>query len=279
MSSPPNSQDSEESAQVPQSLPDNNAEGNQYRGQKASWALDGMIESGRWPHSLPPWCFNAVGLGTGDRASRIAMLKKGHRGIAWHKTMRQWARRGQAGWPIAWQPGWRQPGRVVIIWDVSGSMEPYIPLYLPWVYQWATMRGAGVFAFGTRIIDFTNQMSLPYVQVPGVLAKRLDVFGTGTSIGENLLQFLNDWGDRWLSPSTTVIVISDGWDVGSPEVLGQAMARLRQRIRRLVWIHPLMATPGFAPKTRALKVALRYVDAMFPGEDAMALVRLKDRLQ
>jgi uncharacterized protein with von Willebrand factor type A (vWA) domain len=157
-------------------------------------------------------------------------------------------------------------------------MEPYIPLYLPWVYQWVRVRGAGVFAFGTRIIDFTAQMSLPFFQVSDVLAKRLDVFGTGTSIGENLLQFLTDWGDRWLSSSTTVIVISDGWDVGSPEVLGHGMSRLRQRIRRLFWVHPLMATPGFEPKTRALKVASRYVDAMFPGEDAMALVRLKERL-
>ena len=279
MSSPPNNQDSEESALVSEPWPDNNADGDQYRGQKASWTLDGMTESGRWPRSVPSWCFNAVGGGTGDRASRIAMLKKGHRGIAWSKTIRGWTHRGQTGWPLEWRPVWRQPGRVVILWDVSGSMEPYIPLYLPWVYQWASVRGAGIFAFGTRINDFTDQMSLPFFQVAGILAKRLDVFGTGTSIGENLLLFLTDWGDRWLSSSTTVIVVSDGWDVGSPEILGQAMVRLRQRIRRLFWIHPLMATPGFEPKTRALKVALRYVDAMFPGEDAMALMRLKERLQ
>ncbi len=153
-----------------------------------------------------------------------------------------------------------------------------MPLYLPWVYQWVKDRNAGVFAFGTRVVDLTENMHKPFSQVIKTLRK-LDAFGAGTTIGDAILSFDTQWGNRWLSSSTTVVMISDGWDVGSPDVLGWSLARLRQRIRRMVWIHPLMATPGFQPKTRALRVALRYVDAMFAGGDGMALLRLRERLQ
>ncbi|MHB1955646.1 MAG: VWA domain-containing protein [Sulfobacillus sp.] len=227
---------------------------------------------------MPVWSLIGIPPGSGDRASRTAALKRGQRTVDWSKTIRRWSRRGQSGWPVLWRPYWKQPGKVVILWDVSGSMEPYVPLYLPWAYQWVKDRNAGVFAFGTRVVDLTENMHKPFSQVIKTLRK-LDAFGAGTTIGDAILSFDTQWGNRWLSSSTTVVMISDGWDVGSPDVLGWSLARLRQRIRRMVWIHPLMATPGFQPKTRALRVALRYVDDMFAGGDGMALLRLRERLQ
>ena len=80
-----------------------------------------------------------------------------------------------------------------------------------------------------------------------------------------------------MTGSSLIIIISDGWDVGPSEKLETALRQMRQRVGRLVWINPLMATRGFEVKTRSLKIVARYADLMVSGHNPQALMELVDR--
>ncbi len=248
-------------------------------GRRASLATVGRAQAQGWPVRIPAW---AHGIGRPEdplRRSRIPVLKAGRHSLDWPKTRSSWARHGEPWWPLYWRPYFRRPGRVVVLWDVSGSMATYVPLYLPWLYRWAQSPDVGIFAFGTRIAEVTGRFQdRPFAEVAGALAS-VDVFGAGTAIGEAVAMWQHQWGPRWLSASTSVLIVSDGWDVGAPELLAASLSRLRPRVYHLAWIHPLMATPGFEPKTRALRVATRFIDKMVPGGTPQALLELSQRLR
>lgn len=258
--------------------PDPGSEAPERIGRRASQSLMGRPDRKGWPEVLPTWTHGLEPPGGTLRRSRVRILTEGRHGLDWPKTRSSWARRGESGWPLHWRPYFRRPGRTVVLWDVSGSMAHYVPLYLPWLYRWANTPDVAIFAFGTRVAAVTDRFQhRPFADVAGALAS-VDVFGAGTAIGEAITTWQETWGTRWLSSSTSVLIVSDGWDVGSPDLLATALASLRSRCRRLAWIHPLMATPGFEPKTRALKVAARFIDLMVPGGSPGALLELPRRL-
>lgn len=209
----------------------------------------------------------------------MPLLTQGRHAPDWAKIRKDFARRGEASWPIPWRPNYRRPGRVVVLWDVSGSMAGYVPLYLPWLYRWAEATDVSIFAFGTRVVEVTRYLQQRSIADAARQLATVDVFGAGTAIGQALALWQQQWGARCLSPSTIVLIVSDGWDIGAPELLASALATLRPQIRRLIWVHPLMATPGFEPKTRALKVATRFIDRMVPGGTGKALLELPLRLR
>lgn len=248
-------------------------------GRRASQSRIGHPEVKGWPHALPSWAHSIRSPAGTLRRSRIPVLAEGRHTLDWSKTLRAWARHGESGWPVYWRPYFRRPGRTVVLWDVSGSMSHYVPLYLPWLYQWAKTPEVGIFAFGTRVVDVTARFQhRPFADVAEALSS-VDVFGAGTAIGDAIGIWQHTWGQRWLSSSTSVLIVSDGWDVGAPDLLATSLSALRSRARRMAWIHPLMATPGFEPKTRALKVAVRFIDLMVPGGTPNALLELPLRLR
>lgn len=194
--------------------------------------------------------------------------------------MRRWARLGTIDFDVRFVPRWRRPGRLVVLWDVSGSMGGYVELYCPWIYRLVHLYpGVGVFPFGTGWHDVTRTMHRSYREALWQMRQEAVGFGSGTTIGAAFQDWLRHAGRRWLTPSTTVVIISDGWDVGDPDMLRQVMAAFRQRAARLIWINPLMATPGFEAKTRALKVAQGYLDAMVSGHDPTSLIHFTGYLQ
>ena len=92
----------------------------------------------------------------------------------------------------------------------------------------------------------------------------------GTRIGAALRRFVDDY-PRFVDRRTVVLVLSDGWDVGDPAVLGEAMRVLRKRAGRIIWLNPLMAAADFSPDTRGMQAALPYVDVLAPGHSLEAL--------
>ncbi len=159
-------------------------------------------------------------------------------------------------------------------------MQEYVGLYAPWIYRLAVLYPrVGVFPFGVTWQDATRVMRGSFAEAWQRVDDQSGIWGAGTAIGAALGSWNVARGGHWLSGSTLVIIISDGWDVGRPEQLEEALRAIRGRAGRLVWINPLMATPGFSPKTRALRVANKFADLMASGHNPAALLQLVQRWQ
>jgi uncharacterized protein with von Willebrand factor type A (vWA) domain len=173
----------------------------------------------------------------------------------------------------------RRPGRRhrrwVVLCDVSNSMGPYSLGLLAFLHALARLRPATeVFAFGTRLSRLTPWLRrAPAEDLPAIPAAAQD-FGGGTRLGSCLEAFRKEWGRRGLAHGALVVVISDGLDLGEVEVVEAEMRWLRRTARRLAWVNPLRASPGYQPLARAMAAALRYVDAFASGHDPASLMEL-----
>jgi uncharacterized protein len=166
-----------------------------------------------------------------------------------------------------------RPRRIVLLCDVSGSMEPYARAFLRFLHT-AVVAGTRVeaFAIGTRVTRLTRELSSrdPDEALRNAAGRVTDWSG-GTRLGEGLRTFNDRWGIRGLARGAVVVVLSDGWDRGDPDLLGREMARLQRVAHRLVWVNPLKATDDYAPLARGMAAALPYVDEFVTGHSVAAL--------
>ncbi len=157
--------------------------------------------------------------------------------------------------------------RLLVVWDVSGSMEEHHEEHFGLVYALQRVnRNTRVFAFGTRLHEVTAYIrAQPY---RGALARMESLFtswGGGTRIGESLAA-VNEATSSWVDRHTVVVILSDGWDVGNLGLLRREMARLARRARFVVWLNPNAAVPDFRPEVAGMKTALPYVDLLLSTE-------------
>ena len=186
---------------------------------------------------------------------------------------------GEVVRPAATQPG-RRPRRLVVLVDVSGSMEPYARALTRFAHAAVAGRRRGqveVFALGTRVTRITRELAthdpdLALRQAGGAVAD----WAGGTRLGDGLRRFNDRWGVRGLARGAVVVILSDGWDRGDPEVLGAELARLRRVAHRLVWVNPLKASPGYAPLARGMAAALPHVDEFVEGHSVASLEALAE---
>jgi len=181
---------------------------------------------------------------------------------------------GEIGRPATTSRGTR-PRRVVLLLDVSGSMAPYARALARFGHAAVAGRRRGqveVFALGTRLTRITRELAThdPDQALERAAAAVADWDG-GTRLGEGLRGFNDAWGVRGLARGAVVVVLSDGWDRGDPDVLGTEVARLRRVTHRLVWVNPLKATDGYAPVARGMAAALPHVDEFVEGHSINAL--------
>jgi uncharacterized protein len=142
-----------------------------------------------------------------------------------------------------------QRRRIVLLLDVSGSMEPYARAFVRFLHAAVVGRTrVEAFAVGTRLTRITRELRSrdPDAAVRAA-ARRVADWSGGTRLGEGLREFNEQWGIRGMARGAVVVVLSDGWDRGSPELLGEQMARLARVAYKVVWVNPLKATPGYAP--------------------------------
>jgi uncharacterized protein with von Willebrand factor type A (vWA) domain len=175
------------------------------------------------------------------------------------------------------EPGER-PRRLILLCDVSGSMESYSRALLRFLHAAVVGRGrVEAFALGTRLTRLTRDLSTrdPDAALTAAARRVVDWSG-GTRLGEGLRQFNDEWGVRGLARGAVVVILSDGWDRGDPELLGEQMARLHRVTRRIIWVNPLKASPGFAPLARGMAAALPYVDEFVEGHSLASLEELVD---
>ncbi len=165
----------------------------------------------------------------------------------------------------------RRPRRVVMLCDVSQSMQAQATAYLHLMRALALGSGAETFAFATRLTRLTPVLThrSAEVAIDAASAKVDDRFG-GTRIATNLQALLaSHHGGRLRG--AIVIVGSDGWDSDPPARLAAAMARVRRRAYRVIWVNPRAGAPGFEPRVATMAAALPYCDALLPGDTFRSL--------
>lgn len=192
------------------------------------------------------------------------------------RTVRAMLRRG--GEPIRLERHVRRvrPRRVVLVVDVSGSMQPYADPLLRFAHATARRRpGTEVFTLGTRLTRVTREIAGrdPSAALIAV-ADAVPDWSGGTRLGELLKAFLDRWGQRGVARGAVVIIASDGWERGDATLLGEQMARLHRLAHRVVWANPHRGQPGYAPMTAGMLAALPHVDAFVDGHSVAALERL-----
>lgn len=168
---------------------------------------------------------------------------------------------------------------VIVIADVSGSMEQYAEMLLYFTHAARDRFGRlEAFVFSTRLTRITRELARrkPADAIASV-ADHVHDWSGGTQIGQSLHTFNRDWSRRVCRGAPVAIVISDGWDRGEPGLLATEMDRLHRTVYRTVWLNPLAGREGFAPETRGMQAALPYVDDFLAAgnlRDLRTLVRL-----
>ncbi|MGH9131570.1 MAG: vWA domain-containing protein [Acidimicrobiales bacterium] len=211
---------------------------------------------------------------------RVATRRRGNRPDL-RRTVRHAIRAG--GEPVrrAWTEPGERPRRVVLLCDVSGSMEPYARALVRFCHV-AVAGGTRVEAFtlGTRLTRVTRELSQhdPDLALDRA-ARRVGDWSGGTRLGEGVGTFNDTWGVRGMARGAIVVILSDGWDRGDPLALATEMARLHRVAHRVVWVNPLKASPGYAPLARGMAAALPYVDDLVEGHSLGSLESLAEVIE
>jgi uncharacterized protein with von Willebrand factor type A (vWA) domain len=168
------------------------------------------------------------------------------------------------------------PRKLVLILDVSGSMEAYARALLLYLHA---ARGSGrsveTFAFGTRLTRLTPELGARNPDAAfAAAAARVQDWSGGTRIGESLKAYNDEWGRRALTRGAVVVILSDGCERGDPGLVGGEMARLARQAFAVVWVNPLKGGEGYEPLAGGMRAALPYVDRFLPGHDVASLEAL-----
>lgn len=169
---------------------------------------------------------------------------------------------------------------LVVLADISGSMELYTRIVLQFLHALSRQHGATeVFVFGTRLTRITPQLALRDLDAAlDRAACEIADYAGGTRIGACFAAFARTYARRVVRRGAVVLVISDGLDTGPPDVLAREVRRLQSRSHRLVWLNPLLAAPGYQPLAAGMAAALPFVDDFLPVRDLRSLESLARHL-
>lgn len=185
---------------------------------------------------------------------------------------------GTGGDPLDWV--WRRrrthPRSIVAICDISGSMEQHSRFALRFIHALARVDvRTEAFVFGTRLTRITTQLRhRDPDQALRKVAASVDDWAGGTQIGQALHVFNRQWARRVLRSSAIVVIVSDGWDRGSPRMVADEMDLLRRRCHRLIWLNPLAGTSGYEPRTAGMAAAYPFIDDFLPIANIESLEEL-----
>ncbi|MSW46086.1 MAG: VWA domain-containing protein [Actinobacteria bacterium] len=167
----------------------------------------------------------------------------------------------------------RRPRRIVLLADISGSMELYSRVLLQFAHV-AVTSGSPVEAFtiGTRLTRITRELTIHDAdRALDRAASAVPDWSGGTRLGLGLRRFNDEWGVRGMARGAIIVILSDGWDRGEPAELAAEMQRLRLVAHRIVWVNPLKASAGYEPITRGMAAALPFIDDFIEGHSLDSL--------
>ncbi len=214
------------------------------------------------------------------RLSRRERARLKGRRIDLRRTIRHNVEHGGVPIELMWRKRKHKPLRLVVLLDASGSMSLYTAVFVHFIHGVLDhFREAEAFLFHTRLVHVSAAMR---EKDPARALDRLSLLaqgvGGGTRIGESLATF-NRWHARSVIHSRTcLMIISDGYDTGTPEVVAGEMRNLARRCKRIVWLNPMMGWEGYAPSARGMQAALPFVDLFAPAHNLKSLAALEPYL-
>jgi hypothetical protein len=215
-----------------------------------------------------------------ERRTRRRQPGKGEM-LDFRRTLRRSLRAGGEIFNWAYrEPKWK-PRPLVVIADISGSMERYTRVLLHFIYgmKAALSQPVEAFVFSTRLTRITRPLQIRDLDLAlKNVGELVHDWAGGTRIGESLKYFNFVWGRRVLGRGAVVLIISDGWDRGDVELLNREMARLKRNCHRIIWLNPLLGAADYEPLTRGIQAALPYIDNFLPVHNLASLEDLANRL-
>jgi uncharacterized protein with von Willebrand factor type A (vWA) domain len=207
---------------------------------------------------------------------RTRRLRPGARGrVELRRTLRHAGRQGGDPPRLARAQPRRKRRPIVILCDVSGSMDRYSRQLLVFAHAISRRERVETFAFSTHLTRITHLLRRGDIGAAlDHVAEQVHDIGGGTRIAAALHEFHRLYARRVLGHGAVVMLISDGWDRGDPGELGREMLRLRRSCHRLIWLNPLLGGPGYSPETRGMAAALPHCDDFLAAHSAEALDEL-----
>jgi uncharacterized protein with von Willebrand factor type A (vWA) domain len=140
-------------------------------------------------------------------------------------------------------------------------------------------RRVEAFTIGTRLTRVTHELSNKDLDTAlHLTSQSITDWSGGTRLGETIEEFLNQWGQRGMARSATMVILSDGWDRGESHVMTEQMARLKRITHNIIWINPLKVSPGYEPLAQGMAAALPYIDEFIEGHSLESLTELAELL-
>ncbi|MCL5075106.1 MAG: VWA domain-containing protein [Chloroflexi bacterium] len=171
--------------------------------------------------------------------------------------------------------------KIVLVCDVSGSMDAYSHFLIQFVYGLQNhLRGVETFVLSTRLTRITHLLrGRPLRDALELIAKTVQDWSGGTKIGDCLRELNHSSAAGQLGKRTIVLIVSDGWDTGDMDLLADEMRRLQKRVHKVIWLNPLLGSPGYKPICKGMKAALPYVDYFLPLHNLASLLALARTLK
>lgn len=216
-----------------------------------------------------------ITLAVPSRRSRRRRSRPGGRRIHMRSTLRQARRTGGHAFRLIGEVPAKRPRRLVVLCDISGSMEPYARAMIQLLYCAAGGAGAEVFSFATRLTRLTTALrrSTPAAALARAAETAPDWHG-GTKLGAALKEFNDRYGRRGMARGAVVLIISDGWDTGDPSIVKREMERLSLVAFRIVWMNPRTRSSGYQPLAGGMAAAWPHCDAVVSGHSLQAIDQL-----
>jgi len=214
------------------------------------------------------------------RLIRREQIRRRGRRLDLRRTIHRNVSHGGTLLDIAWRRRKDKPLRLVVLLDASGSMSLYTAFFVRFLHGVVdSFREAEAFVFHTRLAHVSPSLrDRDVTRAVEKLALMAQGIGGGTKIGESLATF-NRWhARRVINSRTALVIVSDGYDTGEPERLGEEMRRLRRHCKRIVWLNPLIGWRDYSPQARGMQAALPYVDLFAPAHNLQSLAALEPYL-
>jgi uncharacterized protein with von Willebrand factor type A (vWA) domain len=215
---------------------------------------------------------------TARRSRRFRRSARGQ--VDLRRTIRRSVARGGLPIDLVRRRRREEPMRIVALLDASGSMEPYLRAFARFL-RGLVMRSrvADAYLFHTHLVHITPALKEPDPQrAIDRMVLMAQGLGGGTLIGDSLAAFNTRYAASALRGRACVIILSDGFDAGDPDLLSAELARLKRRCRRLVWLNPLLGAAGYRPEARGMQAALPYVDLFASAHNLDSLAALAPQL-
>jgi uncharacterized protein len=215
-----------------------------------------------------------------ERLSRRLKIVQLRGQVDLRRTIRRSIGRGGDPIDLAFKGKKLQQDRLVVLLDISGSMNAYSLFLVRFAFALQKyFQRVDTFVFSTQLSEITGTLRGRQLrEALKELGDQAQGWSGGTKIGECLREFNQKYGRKLLNRDTLFMILSDGWDTGEPEVLASELAAIRRRVRKLVWLNPLLGLQEYEPITRGMSAALPHVDVFAPAHNLESLLQLERHL-